>query len=290
VRYCTILLTAFLLGPAVADETVTVAVASNFSRTAAELSAKFAGETGIAIRISNGSTGKLYAQILNGAPFDIFLAADAERPALLEESGLAVSGSRFTYAEGALVLWSRGAPDCLAALRDDTGGHVALANPVTAPYGKAALEFLIHEGYREMVSDRIVYGENIAQTLQFVATSKPCCWPVRPTMKLRSVFLSFCVLSKLAKPLAAMGTGLRRERFRTALVIDPTGACDDACARPAGHARRLVVIADDHALETRDPGSGRDADSAASNGAGFLSVNSAWPQRWDRKLVGPDDG
>jgi molybdate transport system substrate-binding protein len=170
VRYCTILLTAFLLGPAVADETVTVAVASNFSRTAAELSAKFAGETGIAIRISNGSTGKLYAQILNGAPFDIFLAADAERPALLEESGLAVSGSRFTYAKGALVLWSRGAPDCLAALRDDTGGHVALANPVTAPYGKAALEFLIHEGYRELVSDRIVYGENIAQTLQFVAT------------------------------------------------------------------------------------------------------------------------
>lgn len=157
-------------GPAPAGDELTVAVASNFSRAAAELSANFAGETGITVRISNGSTGKLYAQILNGAPFDVFLAADAERPILLERSGHAVAGSRTTYAEGALVLWSGAANDCLAALGDEHGGRVALANPQTAPYGKAAIEYLSAEGLWDSVSRRAVYGENINQALQFVAT------------------------------------------------------------------------------------------------------------------------
>ena len=166
---------AFLLlllsgGPAVADEAIIVAVASNFSRPAAELSAQFMGETGISVRISSGSTGKLFAQILNGAPYDIFLAADAERPILLEESGHAVSDSRFTYARGTLVLWSGGAEDCLAALTSEDGGHIALANPETAPYGRAAFEFLSNESYWDSVSERAVYGESISQTLQFVAT------------------------------------------------------------------------------------------------------------------------
>lgn len=159
-----------VFGPVLAADTITVAVASNFSRPAAELAARFAGETGVMVRISNGSTGKLYAQIVNGAPFDVFLAADAERPKRLEESGHAVAESRFTYAQGALVLWSRDAKDCLAALADEGGGRVALANPKTAPYGKAAVEFLKAEGGWESVSARAVYGENINQTLQFVAT------------------------------------------------------------------------------------------------------------------------
>lgn len=157
-------------GPALGSDTVTVAVASNFSRAAAELSARFAGETGITVRISNGSTGKLYAQILNGAPFDVFLAADVERPTLLEKSGHAIAGSRTTYAEGALVLWSSEANDCLDALRDESSGWVALANPATAPYGRAAVEYLSEAGLWESVSSRAVYGENINQTLQFVAT------------------------------------------------------------------------------------------------------------------------
>lgn len=162
----------FLLtaGPTVADEVVTVAVASNFSRPAAELSAKFQDETGIAVRVSSGSTGKLFAQILNGAPYDIFLAADAERPSLLVEAGHAASDSRFTYAQGALVLWSGDAKDCLAVLEGEGGGYVALANPETAPYGRAAVEFLSNAGYWDSVSGRAVYGENINQTLQFVAT------------------------------------------------------------------------------------------------------------------------
>jgi len=157
-------------GPVLAGDAITVAVASNFSRAAAEISAKFSGETGITVRISNGSTGKLYAQILNGAPFDVFLAADAERPILLEQSGHAVAGSRTTYAEGTLVLWSGVENDCLAALRDEHGGRVALANPATAPYGKAAIEYLSTTGLWDLVSRRAVYGENINQALQFVAT------------------------------------------------------------------------------------------------------------------------
>lgn len=165
-----LLLLVLIVSSASADDTITVAVASNFSRPAAELSTRFTDETGIAVRVSNGSTGKLYAQILNGAPFDVFLAADAERPALLEASGHAVSGLRFTYATGALVLWSRSVDDCLAALRSPAGGHVALANPETAPYGRAARDFLEAAGYWEDVSTRAVYGESIAQTLQFVAT------------------------------------------------------------------------------------------------------------------------
>ena len=165
-----IVLLLLVAGPALAGDELTVAVASNFSRAAAELSAKFAGETGITVHISNGSTGKLYAQILNGAPFDVFLAADAERPILLEQSGHAVAGSRTTYAEGSLVLWSGVANDCLAALGDEHGGRVALANPQTAPYGKAAIEYLSAEGVWDSVSRRAVYGENINQALQFVAT------------------------------------------------------------------------------------------------------------------------
>ena len=161
---------ALVCGPVLAAETITIAVASNFSRPAAALAAEFTGTTGVIVRISNGSTGKLYAQIVNGAPFDVFLAADTERPMLLEESGHAVAGSRTTYAEGTLVLWSGVANDCLAALENENGGRVALANPETAPYGKAAIEYLSAEGVWDAVSRRAVYGENINQALQFVAT------------------------------------------------------------------------------------------------------------------------
>jgi len=166
---CVVLL-ALLAGAVQADTPVTVAVASNFSRAAAELAARFSVETGMAIRLSNGSTGHLYAQILHGAPFDVFLAADVERPARLEHSGHGVAGSRFTYAWGGLALWSRDATDCRATLEDASAGRVALANPATAPYGRAAKEFLTNEGYWEVVSGRAVYGENAMQVLQFAAT------------------------------------------------------------------------------------------------------------------------
>jgi len=128
----------------------------------------------VPVRTSHGSTGKLYAQIIHGAPFDVFLSADTDRPLLLEQAGLIVSGSRQTYATGSLVLWSRDeamrGKDCRAVLEKSEFGRLALANPETAPYGSAAREFLVGAGLWERASARAVYGENIAQTLQFVAT------------------------------------------------------------------------------------------------------------------------
>lgn len=169
-RVRAILVALLLAGDAAAEEEVLVAVASNFAHTATQLAARFEEQTGTAVRLSSGSTGKLYAQIVNGAPYDVFLAADAARPAILEHSGRVVPGSRRTYAIGRLVIYSIRADDCLAALRDPHGGHIAIANPVTAPYGAAARQYLERAGLWDGVSARAVYGENIAQTLQFAST------------------------------------------------------------------------------------------------------------------------
>jgi len=169
-----LLIAALLPTSLLADDVVRVAVASNFIQTAAELSKRFSETSSIEVRLSGGSTGKLYAQILNGAPFDVFLAADAERPRLLEQGGHAVPGSRTTYARGALVLWSGDRTlvgrDCREVLNRGDYRHLAIANPATAPYGKAARDFLVDAGLWEQAKKRAVFGENISQTLQFVAT------------------------------------------------------------------------------------------------------------------------
>jgi molybdate transport system substrate-binding protein len=169
-----VLLAALPPGFLFADDVVTVAVASNFWKTATEISAAFTEESGVSVRISAGSTGKLYAQIINGAPFDVFLSADTERPLLLEQSGLVVSGSRRNYAIGRLILWSRDerlrGKDCRQALQRGDYDWLALANPKTAPYGLAAREVLEAADLWESASQRAVFGENISQTLQFVAT------------------------------------------------------------------------------------------------------------------------
>lgn len=141
---------------------------------AEEVVSEFTKATGIPVRLSAGSTGKLYAQIVNGAPYDVFLAADERRPALLEDLGLTVAGSRRTYAFGSLVLWSADnsmrQQDCRVALGQGLYNHLAIANPATAPYGLAAKEFLVSAQLWDVVSERIVFGENISQALQFVAT------------------------------------------------------------------------------------------------------------------------
>ena len=172
----TLLLLAALL-PAVlsADDGFKVAVASNFSETARKLARDFSEYyNNGTLRLSYGSTGKLYAQIINGAPFDVFLSADAERPRLLEESGHAVPGTRATYATGSLVLWSRDerlrGRNCREVLQRGDYNRLAIANPETAPYGEAALQFLLAEGLWQDASRRVVYGENILQTLNFAAT------------------------------------------------------------------------------------------------------------------------
>ncbi|MGI9271827.1 MAG: molybdate ABC transporter substrate-binding protein [Woeseiaceae bacterium] len=151
---------------------LTVAVASNFRSTAESLAAEFTAATGHDVRISSASTGALYAQIVHGAPFDIFLAADAERPELLVKKGIGVGHSRMTYAIGTLVLWSgeQGTTECQESLSHLGNARLAIANPETAPYGRAAKEFLQANGYWEAVSPQLVYGENVAQALHFAVT------------------------------------------------------------------------------------------------------------------------
>ena len=171
-RLAAIFLTLVSLQAANAD-TITVAVASNFVPTAEHIAADFTAKTGHDVRISSGSTGKLHAQVMQGAPYDILLAADSNSPQLIEESKLGVSGSRFTYALGVLVLWSSDAEqaECSLMLNDLGEARLAIANPLTAPYGRAAKEFLELTGSWDRISSQVVYGENVAQALHFAVTS-----------------------------------------------------------------------------------------------------------------------
>lgn len=148
-----------------------VGVASNFATTLPRLANAFESNTGHTLRASVGSTGKLYAQIVNGAPFDVLLAADTRRPTLLVQAGLAVDESRFTYATGRLVLWSRdpSLSDCRAALRE-SAGKIAIANPATAPYGEAARATLQSLDLWNAAEHRLVTGESIGQALHFAAS------------------------------------------------------------------------------------------------------------------------
>ncbi len=157
--------------PGAAGE-VTVASASNFSATVKAVIARFRRQTGHRAVLSTGSTGTLYAQIRHGAPFDVFLAADARRPRLLDGQGGAVPGSRFTYALGRLVLWSSDPRRVTGpeALRQGNFRRLAIANPRTAPYGLAAKQALEALGLWVPLKGRRVRGENIAQAYQFVAS------------------------------------------------------------------------------------------------------------------------
>ncbi len=151
-----------------------IAVAANFAETAEAIVPAFEAETGHDLTLVIGSTGKLYAQITKGAPFDVLLAADQARPQRLEAEGHAVPGTRRTYATGQLVLWSpdpdRIGPDGDKILAQADFEHLAMANPDLAPYGLAAAQALDHMGLRDRLGDRIVMGQNIGQTFSMVAT------------------------------------------------------------------------------------------------------------------------
>lgn len=153
-------------------ETVTVAVATNFVAPAQELAARFEQETGHTVRLSPGATGALYAQIRNGAPFDVLMAADLERPQRLEQEGDGVEGTRFTYAVGRLVLWSasRSIDDGPALLRGGDFHKLAIANPDLAPYGLAAVQTMRSLGVMDRLVSRLVRGANIGQAHTMVAT------------------------------------------------------------------------------------------------------------------------
>ncbi len=160
----------FVSGTTAYAEQVQVAVAANFVPPFREIATEFEKATGHSIQASSGSSGRFYAQIKNGAPFDVFFSADDERPKLLEDEGLAVKGSRFTYAIGRLVLWS---PDSRLVTGEETlktaqFKHLAIANPKTAPYGQAAKQTMMKMGVWDSVQPRIVMGENLGQTIGFI--------------------------------------------------------------------------------------------------------------------------
>lgn len=152
---------------------VQVAVAANFTAPMQAIAAEFEKDTGHQAKLAFGATGKFYAQISNGAPFEVFLSADDTTPARMEQELLVVPGSRFTYAKGKLVLWSADPARVDSqgeVLKKGDFKHLAIANPKTAPYGAAALEMLNRWGLLAAVQPRFVQGENISQTYQFVST------------------------------------------------------------------------------------------------------------------------
>ena len=152
---------------------VRVAVAANFAGALKRISQDFERDTGHRVSAAVGSTGQLEAQIRQGAPFAVFLAADDQAPARLERAGLAVAGTRLTYAVGRLVLWSAEpgrVDDRGEVLRTGAFDRIAVANPKLAPYGAAALQTLDRMGLRERLGPKIVEGANITQTHQFVAS------------------------------------------------------------------------------------------------------------------------
>ena len=171
-----------------ADE-VSVAVAANFAVPLARIGEGYTAATGHTLKVSSGSTGKFYSQIVAGAPFDVLIAADDETPKKLITEGLAVAGTNFTYAIGKLVLWSAQpgyVDDQGVVLGSGKFAHLAIANPKLAPYGLAGTEVLKARGLTDAVAPKLVTAESIAQAYQFVATG--------------NAELGFVALSQVAAP------------------------------------------------------------------------------------------
>ena len=173
-RSLTLALLGLVLGSVSHTEEVTVAVAANFAMPVETLVERFTERHPHTVTVIKGSTGGLYAQIVNGAPYDVFIAADRSRPRLLAESQRALGETQFTIALGRLALWSRDAAFVeakgLGALENDALRHLAIANPDLAPYGAAARQTLESLGLWEKLYPRIVRGENVAQAYAMVAT------------------------------------------------------------------------------------------------------------------------
>jgi molybdate transport system substrate-binding protein len=179
-------------------ESATAAVAANFAQPMREIAALFEADTGHELILVFGSTGQLYAQIVNSAPFDVMLAADQDRPERLVAQGLADGSTRFTYAIGQLVLWTANyelaANLDLELLASQRFRRLAIANPATAPYGRAAKEVLESLSLWERLSTRTAIGQSIGQTYAMVATG--------------NAELGFVALSQVIQD-AGSGRGLR---------------------------------------------------------------------------------
>ena len=163
-------LACLLLTTSATAETVNVAVAANFTKVAEELAPLFKAATGHEVIYSFGASGQLYNQITQAAPFEVFLSADDTRPGQAVADGFGVEGTVFTYAIGSLALYSTSLvlADGKAVLEAGDFDKIAIADPATAPYGRAAQEAIAALGLTEAVAPKLVTGENISQALQFV--------------------------------------------------------------------------------------------------------------------------
>ncbi len=171
--FCALIVLSVLMSAPVFAGEVSAAVASNFSAPMEQIAVLFRQQSGNTVKLSFGSTGKFYAQIKGGAPFDVFVAADSATPQRLEDEGLTVAGSRFVYALGKLVLWSAqpGYVDDKGEVLHKGGyNRLAIADPKLAPYGMAAKQTLDGLGLWDSVQGKLVTGENITQAYQFAAT------------------------------------------------------------------------------------------------------------------------
>jgi len=185
----TLLATLLAIAPNARAAEASVAVAANFAGPLAKITEGFTAATGHTLKVSAGSTGKFYAQIMAGAPFEVLIAADDETPKKLIAEGLAVQGSNFTYAIGRLVLWSARpgyVDDQGAVLAAGKFAHLAVANPKLAPYGQAGMEVMKARGVTDAIAPKLVTAESIAQAYQFVATG--------------NAELGFVALSQVATP------------------------------------------------------------------------------------------
>jgi molybdate transport system substrate-binding protein len=167
------ILVALFAGRSFAQQSLTIAAAADLQPVMTEIAARFEQQTGVKVKLSFGSSGNFFAQIQNGAPYDLFFSADVGYPSKLQEAGLTVPGSLYLYGIGKIVLWVPGnsAIDVnkgLEVLANPTVKKIAIANPAHAPYGRAAEAALKNAKLWDQVSSKLVVGENIAQTAQFV--------------------------------------------------------------------------------------------------------------------------
>jgi len=167
------LVVAFASNEARAADEISIAAASDLQFVMKEIAARYEKQTGTAVKLSFGSSGNFFAQIQNGAPFDLFFSADADYPRKLEAAGQAESGTFYQYATGRIVLWvPNGSPikldQGMKALLDPAIKKIAIANPAHAPYGRAAEAAMKSAGVYDQIAGKLVLGENISQTAQFV--------------------------------------------------------------------------------------------------------------------------
>ena len=218
---------------------ILVATASNFASTMRDLCARFKTLSPYSVSVIPGSTGKHFAQIINGAPFDVFFAADSRRPRALEKRGLIVAGTRFTYALGRVALWSRQADlidPAATVLKRGAFRHLALANPRLAPYGIAARETLQHLGVWDRLNKRRVLGENIAQTFQFVRSGNAELGFIAYSQLLQNSIVDtgshWLVPIELHRPIVQQAVLLRdNDASRALLAFVQSAAAKDIMAR-----------------------------------------------------------